>query len=175
MPSVEQLLGGALYILGESTTIADLSFYTDIDEENIILTLNSETFNNHLSALGLKVLQSNDGVQLVTIEQISQIIAKIQHKELDGDLTPAQLQVMTVIAYMPGATRSDISYIRGAQSSASIRNLIMRGLIYRKAENCYVTNEALTYLGVDKVEDLPEFSKLNRDFQDKLKESLQYE
>ena len=90
-------------------------------------------------------------------------------------MSPAALQVMTIVAYMPGSTRSDISYVRGAQSGASIRNLIMRGLVYKKDERCFVTNEALMHLSVSKAEDLPDFEKLNAEFKNKLAESLQFE
>ena len=120
-------------------------------------------------------MNTKDGVQLLTISGIEKVLEKIKEKELSGDLTPSQLQVMTVIAYMPGCTRSDISYIRGAQSGSSIRNLTMRGLVYRKEEQCFVTNDALTYLGVDRPEDLPEFVRLNADFKAKLAESLSFE
>ncbi len=169
----ESKLSVALFLLGEVTSTADLCEYCELTEIEIRDSL--EKLKENYIKIGLQVLEDKEGIQLVTMPELDFITKKIRQKELSDDLSPAALQVMTIVAYMPGCTRSDISYVRGAQSGASIRNLIMRGLIYKKDEKCFVTNEALTHLSVSRVEDLPEFNRLNSEFNAKLTESLQFE
>ena len=169
----EAKLSAALFLLSEVTSISDLAMYTDLSSEEVIAAL--KKLKDIYIGLGLQILEDKEGIQLVTMPALDMIAKSIRQKELSGDLSPAALQVMTIVAYMPGSTRSDISYVRGAQSGASIRNLIMRGLVYKKDERCFVTNEALMHLSVSRAEDLPDFEKLNAEFKNKLAESLQFE
>ncbi len=171
--NIEQKIFATLFVLGDVASIADIAKYTDLSKEDIESSLLS--IKDKISLLGLETVRSTEGIQLMTVKDAKDIIEKIRREELSSDLSPAALQVMTVIAYMPGASRSDISYVRGAQSSASVRNLIMRGLVYRRDEACYITNEALSHLGVSTNQDLPEYDRLHTEFINKLSESLKHE
>ncbi len=179
--TTEQKIFVTMFILGDSATYKEISDYTKLTIDNIKSSL--EKIKILAAPLGIDIIginekedkTSGEGVHLMTVMDAKEIVTAIKKKEVDGDLTPAALQVMTVIGYMPGCTRSDVSYIRGAQSSASIRNLITRGLVYRKGEECWITNEALSHLGVSHNSELPEYERLNREFTEKLKESLSYE
>lgn len=177
----------ALFLLGDNVSIAKLKeiVVSGPDSESEIknhdantLGFNQESIdriNVGLAKFGLQVILSNDQIQMTTISTVSGIVKAIKLDEVSGDLTPAALQVMTIVTYLPGSNKSDISYIRGAQSATSIRSLLTRGLVHKKDEKFYPTPEALQHLGVAKVEDLPEYAKLSNDFKEKLNESLQDE
>lgn len=169
----EQKIFVAMFVLGDTVNYKEISDYTKLSIENIKDSL--EKIKTLSIPLGIDIMYGSEGIQLTTINDAKEIVMMIKKKEVDGDLTPAALQVMTVVGYMPGCTRSDISYIRGSQSGASIRNLITRGLVYRKGEECWITNESLSHLGVAHNSELPEYERLNREFTEKLKESLSYE
>ena len=171
--SNEQSVFIAMFISGDSITMSELLDYTQLEQVDIEETL--KKIKPTLKDLGLDIVRSQEGLQLMTVNIGEDVLNRIKKKELDGDLSAAALQVMTVIAYMPGCSRSDVSYIRGAQSSSSIRNLISRGLVMRKDESCYITNEALSHLDVSRNEELPEYERLHKEFTDKLRESLKYE
>ena len=169
----EQKIFITMFVLGDTVTYKEISDYTELTIQDIKLSLTK--LKKYIEPLGIDINEATDGIVLTTIKEAKDIIINIKKKEIDGDLSPASLQVMTVIAYLPGCSRSDISYIRGSQSSTSIRNLITRGLIYKKGEQCWITNEALAHLGVTNNLDLPEFKRLNEEFSNKLQESLKYE
>lgn len=169
----EQAVFIAMFVSGDSVTMSELIEYTQLEKLEIEEAL--EKIKTMLGGLGLDIVKSQEGVQIMTMSAGEEVINRIKKKELEGDLSPSALQVVTVIAYMPGCSRSDVSYIRGAQSSLSIRNLISRGLIMRKEEKCYITNEALSHLGVSNNEELPEYERLHKEFANKLSESLKYE
>lgn len=171
--TTEQKIFVTMFVLGDTVTYKDISDYTELTVQDIKLSL--EKIKKYIEPIGISISEAADGIQLTTIKEARGIILNIKKQEIDGDLSPSSLQVMTVIAYLPGCSRSDISYIRGSQSSTSIRNLITRGLIYKKGEQCWITNEALTHLGVTNNLDLPEFKRLNEEFNNKLQESLKYE
>lgn len=76
--------------------------------------------------------------------------------------------MLTLVAYLGSPTREEISYIRGVQSSQSIRTLTVRGLIVRQGEVCTLTSDALKQLGVTKVEELPDYDTLHASLVEKL-------
>ena len=118
--------------------------------------------------IGLDLLESNDGISIVTQKEQAPLVETFWKEELKGDLTPATLQVLTLVAYLGNGTREQISYIRGVQSSQSIRTLTVRGLISRNGEVCTLTGDALKQLGVTKVEELPDYQKLHTELLAKL-------
>jgi segregation and condensation protein B len=89
-------------------------------------------------------------------------------EELKGELTPAALQVLTLVAYMGEPTREQISYIRGVQSSQSIRTLTVRGLLTRTGEVCVLSLDACKQLGITKPEELPDYETIHKELTEKI-------
>jgi chromosome segregation and condensation protein ScpB len=73
-----------------------------------------------------------------------------------------------LVAYLGNPTREEISYIRGVQSSQSVRTLTVRGLISRTGEKCSLTSDAMRHLGITKVEELPDYENIHKNFLEKL-------
>ena len=81
-------------------------------------------------------------------------------------MTKASLETMSIILYQGGANRAEVDYIRGVNSSFSIRSLVSKGYIVRGAKNVYMpTAEALVFLGINSLDNLPDkatiINKLN--------------
>lgn len=161
-----QKLVTVLYLSGEpikTDILAKLLSTTKEEVEKHIDELSSS-----LQTIGLALLNSPDGLSIVTQSVQAPLVEAFWKEELQGELTPATLQVLTLVAYLGTPTREEISYIRGVQSSQSIRTLTVRGLIARQGETCTLTGEALKQLGVTKVEELPEYEKLHASLIEKL-------
>lgn len=115
---------------------------------------------------GLMLVQDKDKVQLVTKSEFSKLLEEITKQEFTEALTPAALETLSIIAYAGPITRADVEYIRGVNSSFTIRALLMRGLVERqtdpKRSNAYLYStsfDLLRHLGLSKNEDLPEYKK----------------
>lgn len=151
-----------------------------LNDETLELTKVKETIellNNKLEKIGLtiveNVLNNNDiEYQIVVSKSYVDIAKKIKEDDLSGELTPASLQVLTICAYLGASTKNEISFIRGVQSSQSIRSLSTRGLIKKVGDKYIITIEALQKLGIYKINDLPEYEKISNDFKERLKEIL---
>ncbi len=67
--------------------------------------------------------------------------------------------------YGNDVTRAKIDYIRGVNSSFTLRALLVRGLIERKGDkNRFIYSpsmDLLSNLGVGKIADLPDYEKIN--------------
>lgn len=160
-----------LFASGEAMTKKELASLCAVELSAIEDSL--PELRTYASNGGLSIIESGDELQLVTSEAQSELVLSLLKKDLEGELTPATLQVLTIIAYLGKVTRGDISFIRGVQSAQSIRTLTARGLIARKGEECSLTLDALRHLGVEKIEDLPEYETIHKDLVHKLEEAKQ--
>lgn len=158
-----------LYISGEPISINSIAELLQIESKSIEEILPS--VENKIKEIGLLLLKNKDEISIVTDPSQAQIVEGFWKEELKGDLTPATLQVLSIIAYLGNPTRQTISYIRGVQSAQSIRTLSVRGLIKREAEICTLTGEALKHLGITKIEELPQYENIRSELLEKIKVS----
>jgi len=133
--------------------------------ENVLLEL-KEKFNQENS--GINLIEAADGWQLTTSAQAAEEIKKFSKDEIDGELTPASLETLTVIAYRGPIARPELEQLRGVNCSVILRNLQIRGLItafddqVKKETYFEVTTDFLKHLGMTSVKDLPDYEKLKK-------------
>lgn len=163
-----------LYLSGEETeqlVIADLLGTTSEDVASMLPKV-----KEGLATVGLGLFTSGTKVSIVTNGDYAELLKDFTHYTISGELSPAALQTLTIIAYLGEVSSAQISFIRGVQSGQSLRNLTTRGLVVRVQKNRQdiysLSPEALHFLGIEKNEDLPEFENTKLLFNEKLKESL---
>ena len=115
---------------------------------------------------GIILIKNNGKIQLATKPELTSLLEDIIKQEFTEDLTPAALETLSIIAYASPISRADIEFIRGVNSSFTIRNLLLRGLIERtidpKRANAYIYTasfDLIKRLGILKIEDLPDYEK----------------
>jgi segregation and condensation protein B len=155
-----------LFLSGDSIPIAKMADFLGISKEEI--SENIPFVKSKLEEIGLTLLVSNEGLSIVTRQEQGSLVEAWTKTELQGELTPAALQVLTLVAYLGYPTREQISYIRGVQSNQSIRTLTVRGLVTRVGEICSLTADSLKHLGITKVEELPQYDVMHADLLEKL-------
>ncbi len=155
-----------LYLSGEPIKVESLAKLLGAKKEDVEKYIDEVSAS--LNGVGLSLLVSSDGLSIVTQPSQAALVEAFWKEELQGELTPATLQVLTLVAYLGAPTREEISYIRGVQSSQSIRTLTVRGLISRQSEVCALTGDALKELGITKVEELPDYTTLHASLLEKL-------
>lgn len=155
-----------LFLSGDPVSLDNLSLILKKDKEEIKGQI--DELKNVVDRAGLMLLVNNEELSIVSKPKYADLVKEFWHGEMEGELTPASLQVLTLVAYVKGITREEISYIRGVQSSLSVRSLSVRGLIERQKEKCFLTTEALKHLGIEKVEDLPDYDSISKSLREKL-------
>lgn len=120
-----------------------------------------------LSTRGIRLLEANEEVVLVTAPELSETMEQLRKEELKRDIGKAGAETLSIVLYRGPVTRSDIDYVRGVNSSFILRNLLMRGLIERssnpKDARTFVYDaspELLQMLGVTNRTELPEYGEI---------------
>lgn len=128
---------------------------------------------------GLSIVETSQEVELRTASTVAQYVKKFLEGEFSRDLGKAGLEVLAIILYRGSATRGEIDWVRGVQSSATVRSLLLRGLIegnedtqdHRKIRYS-ATIDALGHLGVSRIEELPNYEELSRSLKETQQESV---
>ncbi len=143
-------------------TQIDTRINADIIKESL-----EQLNQNYLSEdRGLMLIFSDDRVQLATKPDFADLLEDFIKEEFKENLTPASLETLSLVAYLGPLSRVQIDYHRGVNSSFILRNLLIRGLIERFPDpqkgNVYLYQpsfDLLKYLGISKIEELPEYEK----------------
>ncbi len=164
------ILESLLFTLGEPVKIKKLAKILKADlkkVEQAVEELADDLKNNQR---GLRILKKEDQIQMVTAPEANDWVEKIFKSELQEDLSRASLETLAIIAYRGPITRAQIDFIRGVNSSFIVRNLLIRGLVERitnpQDARSYVYKISFDFLkkmGLEKVEDLPEYEKFSKD------------
>lgn len=158
-------LEALLFYFGEPISIKKISDILHITPEEceIHLTAWEEMLRGDVNR-GIILLRKGSDVQLVTKQELRHIGEAIIKDEFREQLTPAALEALSLIAYLGPIPRSTVDYVRGVNSSFTIRALLMRGLIERVDEkgmayHYRVTEEFLKHMGLTAITELPEYPK----------------
>lgn len=120
-----------------------------------------------LSDRGIALAQTETEIALVTSSGMQGALEKAFEKELGREIGDAGLEVLAIVLYRGQSTRAQIDYVRGVNSSTTVRTLLARGLLERAGnpedarEYLYrPTTELLAYLGVPDARELPEYATI---------------
>ncbi|MDP1707420.1 MAG: SMC-Scp complex subunit ScpB [bacterium] len=161
-----------LFAHGEPLEKKQLAKLLGIKDTEVKVVLNALT--NSLKGSGVMLVETDTEAELRTAPEASVIVKKLREDELSRDLGKASMETLAVIAYQDGlsagnhgTTRGEIDWVRGVNSSTSLRTLLLRGLIEGREDErdkrrirYSLTTEALAHLGVSSVKDLPQFTEL---------------
>jgi segregation and condensation protein B len=74
-----------------------------------------------LRSLGLAIARDDTTLQLVTAPEASDALVEWGKEIQESPLSPAAVETMSVIAYLDGATKAEIDFIRGVNSTITLR------------------------------------------------------
>lgn len=175
MNKLEQKLEAILFFKGEPVSIEKLISILKVSKEELLEAILS--LNNKLADRGIVLMEKENELTLGTSPEFSELISDLQKEELNKELSKASLETLSILLYKNGASRADIDYIRGVNSSFTLRALAIRGLvdkiIEKKDSRRYIYKpsfDLLSYLGVKSVEELPEFNEVNNSIETAVKD-----
>ena len=131
-----------------------------------------EKLKDNLQSRGIVLLEKDNEISLGTAPELSKLIENLQKEELNKDLSKASLETLSIVLYKNGASRAEIDYIRGVNSSFTLRALSVRGLVERitdpKDNRRYIYRpsfELLSFMGIKSVTELPDYTEVSNDIE----------
>lgn len=165
--TLEQKIEAILFWKGEPMQKKKLADVLGVDIQSITNAI--ETLKSNISSRGI-VLQEKEGeVSFGTASELAPLFEKMQKEELNKELSRASLETLSIILYKNGATRAEVDYIRGVNSSFTLRALSVRGLIEKisseKDSRVTIykpTLELLSFMGLKSISELPEYDNVKQ-------------
>jgi segregation and condensation protein B len=158
--SLPHTLEALLFASGEAMPKNRIASLLSITPE--MLAAATTELKTELVNRGIALIETNDELELRTSPDAAVIVEAFRKGELSRDLGKAGLEALAIILYQNGATRSEVDWIRGVNSTAAIRSLLLRGLIERETDTedkrriRYTPSvEAYAHLGIRGPEELP--------------------
>ncbi len=126
----------------------------------------AETLRAELVGRGLVLMETEHALELRTAPEAAGVVRQFTESEFSRDLGKAGLEALAIILYRGSATRGEIDWVRGVNSSATVRALMLRGLIEgeedthgRRRIRYRATTDALAHLGVSRADALPRYTE----------------
>ena len=162
---IEKQIEAVLFWKGEPMTFPELCRALKLPSNEVKKGL--AILKEKMQTRGLVLIQTEEEVALVTAPETHELIERLRKEELSKELGKAALETLSIVLYKGKASRRDIEYIRGVNSTAILRSLLIRGLVERKQSESdervflyHPTVELVSLLGIRDVEELPEFASV---------------
>ena len=160
-----------LFLAGEPLESGKLSRVLKTDQARVEKALHE--LEKKLEERGLRLGVKDNAYSLVTAPEAGKLAQDFMKEELGAELSRATLETLSVIVYKGPVSRSEIDYIRGVNSSFTVRNLMVRGLAERisskKDSRVWLYKPSfdfLKFMGIEKVEKLPGYEEFRKEMDD---------
>ena len=164
-------LEAILFASGDSMELDRLALVLDTDLgklEDAALSLGTSLEEGKR---GLRLIRLEDRLQLVTAPDYSDLVVRALEKRRNARLSPAAMEVLSIVAYHQPVTRSYVEKVRGVDSSYTVSYLAERGLIEPKGKLeapgrptlFGTTEEFLRIMGLRSLDELPPLPNIAED------------
>lgn len=158
-------LESLLLVAGRPLSFVSLAKIVSCSTDEVKEAIRDLEEHYNTKARGIHLMVNDGKAQLVTNPENKKIVAEFIKDETTGELTRPSLESLTIIAYRQPITKENLEQIRGVNCSLILRNLLMRGLVEPREEGLAttytVTMDFLRFLGINRVEELPDYDKLH--------------
>ena len=167
----QAIIESILYAAGRPVDTKELMIALELSKEEInsIMEIMKNEYNKENR--GIEIINVDGAYQLCTKKEYYDYIYPIFDKRNKPNLSPAALEVISIIAYNPKITRAQIEAIRGVSSDGSIYKLLEYELIQDAGRldapgrpTMYeITPKFLKMFGISNLNELPELPKYKLD------------
>jgi len=167
MENLDNIIEAVLFALGRSITLEELSQTLKVDRIDIDVAIVKlkEKYNE---ANTIVLYLTEDSVQLITNKKYYDYVKLFIENTKRQNLSASAMETLTIIAYNPKITKSEIERIRGVSSDFAVGRLLECGLVEEVARLSIpgrpaiysVTNEFLKNCNLKNISDLPSYNEL---------------
>lgn len=171
LEKAESIIEAMLFSTGGIITIKDIMNIVELGSEDIEKIMQKMRAKYNAKNSGIELIKIEDGYQLCTKKELYEYIIPLFDNRSKPSISNAALETLSIIAYNPKITRSEIDAIRGVNSDGTIYKLLEYNLIEEAGKldapgrpTLYkVTPEFMKMFGISSLDDLPELPRYKLD------------
>lgn len=167
---IKSIIESILFARGEEMSLSQLVKIVEVKKAEITTAVEELVAEYKERQKGFGIIKNGESFQMVTNPQNAEFVEKTIKKNLQENMSRTALEVLAIVAYRGPVSRADIEAIRGVNSSFTLRNLLMRGLIVRSTnendQRGYLYNISTDFIkkmGMGQIEELPNYEGLSQD------------
>ncbi|MBI2610048.1 SMC-Scp complex subunit ScpB [Candidatus Giovannonibacteria bacterium] len=171
MDNLSQKIEAVLFLAGAPLNISRLSHFLKEDKDKIIEAL--DLLSKSLENRGIRLIKRAEEYSFASAPEFGSLARDFLKEEVGEDLSKAALETLSIIVYKGPISRTEIDYIRGVNSSFTLRNLLIRGLVLRVQDlkdsrvHLYEPSlDFLKYMGIEKIEKLPHYLEFKKELEE---------
>lgn len=169
--SIEALI----FAWGDSIEVKEIANFFEVEISNVKKII--EELKTDYSERGIRLQVAGGLVTFSTNPEYGESIKSFGIQVLKKNITEANMETLSVIAYLGPTTKAVVDNVRGVNSDGSIQNLLKNELIYEvgrlkapgKPFVYKVTDKFLMTFNIDSLDDLPPLMD-----RDEIKEKLKF-
>ena len=167
----EAIIEAMLFSTGSIITIKDIMNAVELGASDIEKIMQKMKSKYDEQSSGIELIKIDDGYQLCTKKEYYDYIYPLFDNRAKPNISNAALETLSIIAYNPKITRSEIDAIRGVNSDGTIYKLLEYNLIEEagkldapgKPTLYKVTPNFMKMFGISSLDDLPELPRYKLD------------
>lgn len=166
MEKLDCIIEAILFAVGRSVSINEFKEILGVNVVDIKEAI--DNLKKKYEHCGISLVCVNDGYGLVSNKEYFKYVSKFVENSKKENLSNTCLEVLSIIAYNPKITKGEIEAIRGVNSDSQVSRLLEYGLVEEvgrmnapgRPAMFSVTDEFLRCMGINKIEDLPDFNSI---------------
>ena len=168
---IKSIIEAILFSAGTVVETKKLMAILELSNEDIDTIMQNMKNEFEEQNRGIEIIKVDNGYQLCSKKEYYDYIYPIFDNRAKPSLSAAALETLSIIAYNPKITRSEIEQIRGVNSDGTIYKLLEYSLIEEVGRldapgrpTLYsTTSEFLKMFGISSLEELPELPRYKID------------
>jgi segregation and condensation protein B len=137
-----QTVEALLFLSPEPVSAAELAEAIEVDEEAVGEALEALEGQLESEGRGVRLRRVAGGYALAAVPEAERAARRLLAKPRTPPLTPAQAEVLAIVAYLQPVSRPEIARIRGVSSDSAVASLTERGMIEERGRTQF---GAVTY------------------------------
>ncbi len=162
---LKSIIESLFFIVDRPLSLDEIARFTREKRETVASIIREMISEYNLKDGGIKIIENGNNVQMVTNPRHYEWIKRFSQEEFSGEITPASLETLAIIAYRGPVLREEIEQIRGVNCAIILRHLMIKGLIEERKENerifYHLSLDFIRQLGIQQLSELPNYEYLH--------------
>ena len=129
MTQLESTLEAVLFAAGDAVSIDRLCEVLELPRETVLEAAHELSSRYDFEQRGLMLRRIADKLQLCSRPMYAEAVRRVTETRKNASLSPAALEVLTIIAYRQPVTRAFIDHLRGVDSGGTLSSLAEKQMI----------------------------------------------